>query len=167
MPILAPDSQAALDAAYREHYPKVRRYLRSALRDKERADDLAAETFILLARKLAEGVLPLDYEAYSMELARGQLRDERKRLARSREVLTDAEALGNVRSLPPLSIEDVEFQVDLDRAVRALPPTKRDTFILIELRGLTTRASAAVLGTSQPTEVRRRHQALALVRSAL
>lgn len=54
-----------------------------------------------------------------------------------------------------LTLADVEFRADFDRALRALPAEERDAVILTDLRGLTVREASGVLDTSYVTVHRR------------
>lgn len=62
------------------------------------------------------------------------------------------ESLATGRGLP-LSL--ASFPEDFDYAVRGLPESERDAFILTALRGLTTREAADVLDVSHMTVARR------------
>lgn len=173
------DVDQRLEAAFRAQYPTICKYLRSRLADKSRADDLAVETFTTYRAKLADGVFVHDVEAFLIEIAKGHLQNEIKRLARANEFeeLVSPEMMGRREAdaisrgyvgFSPLTIEDVEFQVDHDRAVRALPPAMRDSYILAELRGLSTREAAEVLGDrDHSTVVRQVNAAKSRIRTAL
>jgi RNA polymerase sigma-70 factor (ECF subfamily) len=172
--MLTTSSATALDSAYREHYPRIRRMFKSALKDQERAEDLAADTFVLLARKLEDGETPLHYGAYITVLAEGVLKNEIKRLARGKDTTAPvpaldaaSERLDHMFAYPPLSIEDVEFRCDFDRAVRELPEDAREAFILTELRGLTVREAAPIIGVHLDTVARRAEAARARIRSSI
>ena len=78
------------------------------------------------------------------------------------------EKLENLGALRPVgSQEPSTFLTDFDRAVRAVPEPERASFILTELRGLTEREAAGVLGLSHMTVNRRAANARLLVREAL
>ena len=188
-------TNALLEEAYAAHYPRIRKWLRGKFTDKERAEDLAVETFLTLARMLEAGKRPKDMEAYLMSLAEGRARNEKKRLSRSPEELMDGipaalarfednrgieleeevaktyardlEPLEWVGTPPPLTPEDVEFRADFDSALRELPECERDAFILTELRGLTVREAADVLGVARSTVDDRVAAARARLKSAL
>lgn len=192
METISAGTQGVLEDAYRAHYDRIRRWMRARINDKERAEDLAVETFLTLARKLEEGVEPRNMEAYLVKLASGHARNEIQRLAESREVLYESsewveEHRGaeprRGEEVPKLSAktrakdmeppewlwmspetpEDVEFRADFDRAVRALPADERDAFILGELRGLTAEEAGGVLGISNAAVSRRQKSARARV----
>lgn len=67
----------------------------------------------------------------------------------------------------PATLEDVEFRVAFDQVLRALPEMERDAFILTELRGLTERDAAAVLGVHQSTVHRRAEAARNFIREEI
>lgn len=66
-----------------------------------------------------------------------------------------------------LTIEGAEFHAGFDRAVRALPELERDAYILTELRGLTVREAAAVLGVGKSSVDRLRQAALTSIREEI
>lgn len=67
----------------------------------------------------------------------------------------------------PLPVELAEFPPEFDRAIRELPEDERDSFILTELRGATTREAADILGVSHMTVSRRSNAAHEHVRGLL
>lgn len=176
---LRASSSATLEAAYIEHYERIRKYLCAQLSDKATADDLAVEAFILLGRKLEEGVTIYHAGAYLTTLADGLLRNEVQRLARSVPskdmtpgAVDDEET--NYGPMTPvwhagttLTLEDIEFQVDHDRAVRALDSDPRNAYILTELRGLTVREASEVLDVGKSTADRWAAEARARIRTDL
>lgn len=185
---LSPRTNSALEAAYKTHYGRICSYLRRALQDKARAEDLAVETFIVYARKLEEGEQIEEESNYLTVIAGGLLDNELKRLARSKEEPADgtpeglcalvdgpaehdpwAEPTKRAEMLWPheLTIEDAEFRVDFDRAVRGLPKDERDAFILGELRGLASREAGEILGVSHREVQLRQESARARIKHAL
>jgi DNA-directed RNA polymerase specialized sigma24 family protein len=178
--ITRPEVDARLEAAYRAQFSPVRKYLRSRLSDKERAEDLAVETFMTFRGKLEAGEDIRDTEAFLIGIAKWHLSNEVQQLARDSELIElmepatmvlreeEASERGHVGPSPAMTIEDVEFQVDHDRAVRALPAPMRDSYILAELRGLTTREAAEILGDrDHSTVVRQANAARGRIRAAL
>jgi RNA polymerase sigma factor (sigma-70 family) len=60
-----------------------------------------------------------------------------------------------------------ELPVRLDMALHTMPDDARDAYILTELRGLTERDAAEMLGVSQPTIHRRAEAARNFIREEI
>jgi RNA polymerase sigma factor (sigma-70 family) len=168
---------------FQRHYDNVLSYLLTTPLDPARAEDLSAETFLTLHTKMGAGLeLPPDNaERWLIATAKNHLRNEKKRIARLHKagfsgilshpqlrLAEDEERLKEyIGSLPATSIEDIEFQTDFDRAIRALPSVDRDAFILTELRGLTSEEAAPLLDCSDRQVRYLRERATARLAEAL
>jgi RNA polymerase sigma-70 factor (ECF subfamily) len=69
--------------------------------------------------------------------------------------------------LPESSLEDEEVRRRLDEAIRQLPESLRQAFILREVEGLSTEEAAAVMGLSENAVKVRLHRARARLRDQL
>jgi len=137
------------------------------LGDRAAAEDVAAEAAIrvTLGGKPAR-LLPLityglavdEYRRRGYEIPSGLITDEDGDFtSRAAEFALPAAA----------TYETVEFQDEFDAAVRGLEESERDAYILTELRGLSQREAADVLGTSQPTVHRRAEAARHFIKGAI
>ena len=142
----------------------MRAYLARKLKDFAAAEDIVSQAFIRLAAELDRGTVR-EPAGYLWAAVKTLLVDEARRREREQPhgLLTDDESppsSGTWRLAHPLSQDLAGFPDDFDLAVRELPESERDVFILTELRGLDQSESAELLGVSQPTVSRRRAAAL-------
>lgn len=136
-----------LEQAYREQWgPLVARLQRLPGVTRAEAEDRAQDIFLRMVdadRPVAE-LLPLAENTERVDVFR-------KRARQPETVDLDAIRNTELARTAPLSIERGTFARDFDAALRELPATERDAFILTELRGLTTREAASYLGVSNYT----------------
>jgi RNA polymerase sigma-70 factor (ECF subfamily) len=125
------------------------------LHDSEAADDVAQETFLRVWINRAE-IQPGQLRAYIFRVARNLVIDEtRKRGVR-------AQAIGIPLPMPPDRVVERAEQHDAIRhALDALPPRRREAFMLAYLHELSYKEAAEVLGVSVATV--KNHVAAALV----
>jgi RNA polymerase sigma-70 factor (ECF subfamily) len=125
------------------------------LHDSEAADDVAQETFLRVWINRAE-IQPGQLRAYIFRVARNLIVDEtRKRGVR-------AQAIGIPVPVRPDQLAERAEQHDAIRhALDALPPRRREAFILAYLHELSYKEAAEVLGVSAATV--KNHVASALV----
>lgn len=75
--------------------------------------------------------------------------------------------MGAIIALPALGSDDHLFTVAFDQAVRNLPETLRDVFILTDLRGLTAQEASIELGLPRSTVIFRADSARKTIRKEL
>jgi RNA polymerase sigma-70 factor (ECF subfamily) len=131
------------------------------LHDSEAADDVAQETFLRVWINRAE-IQPGQLRAYIFRVARNLVIDEtRKRGVR-------AQAIGMPLPIRPDQLAERAEQHDAIRhALDALPPRRRDAFILAYLHELSYKEAADVLGVSVATVKNHVSTALVDLRRAL
>jgi RNA polymerase sigma factor (sigma-70 family) len=125
-----------------EHRRLVNHY--AQLRPRAQAEEIADEAFARLQEKD-------DPDGDPAELLWGiafNVAKEHTRVARRDEKLRQEPCLGG-HAIPSIGI--AIFRADFDRAMRRLPPNLRAAFALTELRGLTERETAEVLGIARST----------------
>ncbi|HEY5989773.1 MAG TPA: sigma-70 family RNA polymerase sigma factor [Streptosporangiaceae bacterium] len=147
------------------------RYFNRGIRDRHEAEDMASRTFAYLGKALEQGPVK-DSAALLWTIAKRVLGMEYRARSR-RPVLVDPEQLealhfedsdqlGTRKSY--LTTNLATFPSDFDDAVRALPALDRDVLILTELRGLTVREAATVMGLSKSSADRCAQAAIRRVR---
>ena len=125
------------------------------LHDSEAADDVAQETFLRVWINRAS-IQPGQLRAYIFRVARNLIVDE----ARKRDVR--AQAIGIPLPMPADRLaERAEQHEAIKHALDALPPRRREAFILAYLHELSYKEIAEVLGVSAATV--KNHVASALV----
>lgn len=139
--------------------PKLRKYLRKRLHRPE-IEDVIAEAFTELQRMDEHTHVP----GMLWHIAFHKRADVYRRRARREYAEEQAEILHGT-AIP--NIETAIFRADFDRAFRRLPRLNAEAFALIELRGLTERETAQILGVSQSTAHRRCEAARSLLAEEL
>ena len=153
---LTAEAEQRLGTLYRSEYRSIRRYFRKRLGENE-AEDAAALVFVRLARAYDAGRDP-DLGLIVNAVAVDEMRARRYRPS------SYGLKPGEIEE-PVLYVVEPEtsprrsFRAAFDTALRGLPGAERDAFILIELRGLTSREAAGVLDTSHMTIHRRAESA--------
>ena len=142
----------------------IRRAAKRTLRDRDAADDVTARSFVRLAEALTAGTVA-NVEGLLTTISKNLIVDE-QRAAYRRPVPAGLEVVepgtnGNL----PASL--TTFPHEFDAAIRTLPDEQRAAYILTELRGLTVREAASVLGTSKSTVARAAEAAITSRRKEL
>jgi len=157
---------------YRSERADLEQLARKHTNDYHTAEDIVADAFIALWRKIERGE--------DIENAAGLLRTTVVSRARDhhrnhrREVLAGGfEELAAVADYaattpsPTDDYDDLQFRGAFDNAVRAMEEDTRDPFILTELRGLTVREAGTILDVDPATVSRRAEAARTHVRREL
>jgi len=151
--------KSACDECIVRYTPDVRRLARRLMRDEAEAEDVVQETFL----RAFKGIQQFD--------GRAQLRTWLYRIAyntalmhhrRTRPEVVPVDEVGDPPEgaivpkalfdwccLPEPEVGESELRAELVSAIRAMPETLRAAFVLRELEGLSTEATAEALGVSQ------------------
>jgi len=157
----------AFAALYRSHGARVYALCLRLAGDEAGAVELTQDVFVraweALPRFRGESALGswLHRIAVNVALMRG--RSDRRRLAR----VALSEDVGLHEDTPSVAPRDVESAVDLERALRALPPGARAAFVLHEVEGYTHEEIARHTGTAPGTVRAQLHRARRLLMEAL
>jgi len=126
------------------------------------------QTFVKLGEAMEQGRAECPRKLLPLIL-HGLVTDSIRQAARRPETLSLEQI--QEQQLPSgdtfLPIDQASLPTDFDVAVRGLPAPERDAFILTELRGLTVREAAEVLGISKSSVDRLDTAARATVREEL
>lgn len=157
----------ALDALIQRYWSPLIAYVVRLGATPDEAEDMAQQTFERLwerrsSWRLAGSVRGLLYRiAHNLAVS-----EHRSVQSRSRADSLGAEAAG--RPVTPLDVlENAELHDALDSAIRALPPRRREVFILRCVHELSYREVAEIMGISQQTVANQLSRALATLRSTL
>jgi DNA-directed RNA polymerase specialized sigma24 family protein len=137
-------------------FARATRQAERILGDFASAEDVAAEAVSRLVAGSSPDYLGLIVNGLALDEY-----DRRKRFIPYGDMtrdhgLLDIDQLPHVQYLTPAA---ASFRRGFDTGVRALPSADRDAFLLTDVRGLTEREAAHILGTSQPTVHRLRDTA--------
>lgn len=157
---MAPDRERLLSHLWVERAPQLRASIARRY-GTGMAEQAVAEAFTRLAAEAVTPTAPIAArKAWSI------VTDElRRKEAVVTVSLEDSGRDGIADSFP--SIETAMFRADFDRAFRSLPLEEAEAFTATELRGLTQREAADVLGVNQATVSRRAESARETLRKEL
>jgi RNA polymerase sigma-70 factor (ECF subfamily) len=128
---------------YRRHSALVHGFLCRCTGNREEAEDLTQEVFVLAWRKLSQYEKRSAFSTWLISIAVAQFRS-RRRSGRSREQRQAAwlaESTARTDDAPP-----PELVIDLERAINGLPERARLVLILHEINGLLHEEIATMLG---------------------
>ena len=152
----------AFEALYRTHAARIHAICLRLAGDRSVADELTQEAFVKAWRKLSShrgGSFGGWLRRIAIRVALDDRRAHARRLARVVPTGDPAEQAGHC-GRPGMAF-------DLERAIAALPPKARHTFVLREIEGLTHAEIAELTGVTEGTSKAQLHRARALLREAL
>jgi RNA polymerase sigma-70 factor, ECF subfamily len=158
------DRERRFAACFETHYPRVLAYGLRRLPDRAAADDVAAETFLVVWRRFEDA--PADVLPWLLAIARNVIRNE-SRSARRRGRLAERVAAENLasdrrRASGPIydSGDDAPRDtVAVHDALDRLSDGDREILLLTSWDGLDAGQAAAALGCSRGTFAVRLHRA--------
>jgi RNA polymerase sigma-70 factor, ECF subfamily len=136
---------AALETAFRRHYPALREKCRRMLRDSQEADDVAQETFVRLWNSEMVGHDPRQVTAWIYKTSTRIAIDRLRASANRGRLAPEPEDLA-----PDLAAR-LEARVGLARLVDELPEQELELLLLHRWDGLTHPEIAEVTGRSART----------------
>lgn len=159
--------ESVLAELLQEYWAPVVRFVRTILGDTDIAEDVAQETFVRLwtarERWRGEGALaPLLYR-----IARNAALDERKGRRRIGPIDAEPHVAIPTYEHPDAALETRDLERAIRRAVDALPPKRREIFLLARATDLTYAQIAEALGVSPQTVANQMSRALKDLREAL
>jgi RNA polymerase sigma-70 factor (ECF subfamily) len=160
--VAARSSETDVAALYDAHAVSLYRYLLTMLGRVSDAEDALQEVFLGVMRRRRRGGIR-NPRAYLWRAAHMQaLQVLRRRRRRDREC-----AAAELTWIDASQAEDPDLALDIDRAIRRLPPEQREVIALRIGEGLTFREVAEVLGIPLNTASSRYRRALARLRESL
>jgi RNA polymerase sigma-70 factor (ECF subfamily) len=151
----------ALAALYRDLHPRVLRYLWA--RDPSEAEDLAAETWLDVARGLHRfGGDEAGFRAWVFTIARRRLLDERRSATRRLTTPLPADRLallGETGNVEHEALVSIEAEAAL-RQIAELPVDQAEVVLLRVLADLSAQEVARILGKREGTIRVLQHRAL-------
>jgi RNA polymerase sigma-70 factor (ECF subfamily) len=159
--------RAAADLLVRAHEPWVRSAVYAVTGRREDVDDIVQQVWIRAWERLATLNDPSQIRAWLYRIARHAAIDAgiARRRRQSRQTALDEDLHGDATTVRPA--ERTELHETLLNAVRALPATYREPFVLRHLNGWTYAEIAEVLGLSVEAVETRLVRARGLLRESL
>lgn len=154
-----PEVAADFAGLFASHYGRVVRALELSGLGHAAAEDVAQEAFartLVHWRRVRRGSNPAGY------VFRAAFRLARRRLGGGRDLPLDEERAGEEGAL-----EAVPAQVDLERALQAMPPRRRACAVSCLVVGLSTAQTARALGIAEGTVRKQLEQARRTLRLQL
>lgn len=148
--------QARFEAAFESNYPAVVAFAGRRIQGRDRAQDMAAETFAIAWRR--RDSIPDPARPWLFGIALRVLANQRR--ADGRRQALNQRLAGELTIRPGSSLEDsVVRSQDFAAAFSQLSETEREVLCLVAWDGLTTREGAQVLGCSSAAFRVRLHRA--------
>lgn len=159
--------EAALGELVERHWTPLVKYACRLEGDLDRAEDVVQETFVRLWQKRAGWTLRGTVKAYLYRIARNlALQEQEKKLVRKR--WRDSAVMDQpLEPSPAEQLESRALQLELEHALHALAPRRREIVILARFHGLSYREIAEVMGISSQTVANQMSAALKQLRTAM
>jgi RNA polymerase sigma factor (sigma-70 family) len=160
----------AFEELYRQHVRRVFGLCWRLASDDSGAEELVQETFVRAWSNLASYRGEAPFASWLYRLAVNLALNERRSRRRAPFLALAPDELGNIaapgaRGTGPSATLDLG--VDLDRALRALPPRARAVIVLHDIEGHKHEYIATLLGMEPGTSKSQLHRARRLLREAL
>lgn len=151
MECIRADSSAALQELMSRHWSPIAQYSYRMLGDADEAQDIAQEVFASVWEHRARWTTYGSVNAYLHRIARNLALS---RLRKSRVRLVAADEIRRSAPKAPSPIDDAsrgELRAALEAALAALPPRRREAFILVRIQGLSLTEAAEIMGVIPQT----------------
>jgi RNA polymerase sigma-70 factor (ECF subfamily) len=160
------DDPAALGVILERYWAPVVRFATGFLHSRDAAEDVAQETFVRLWERRDAWQQEGSLRALLFRITRNLSLDEIRRRS-ARERADKRASRPALRSTAAENVEHEELGNIIARAVDALPPRRRDVFVLVRYHGLSYREAAQVLDLAPQTVANHLSMALANLRDSL
>ncbi len=159
----------ALDRLMDRHWSHIVAYLERMADVPEAAQDIAQEVFLRLWQQRVDWHPIGSLRSFLFSVARHlMLNQDKKRWREVRHLPSyRAELERRKQETPGESLERAELRVAVSQAVAALPPRRREVFVLARIHGLSYKEIADVMGISPQTVANQLSAAVAELRGIL
>src|SRR4051794_12482551 len=167
----------AFEALLRRHRAPLFTFLLRMLGDRERAEDLAQETFLRIVKGAQAWEHRSRFQSWMYAIARNLCADGARRDRFRKTESLDAEPVAGGATIadglqdpgpsPERAAESERLRPVLQRALLALPADQREVFVLREQAGLPFREIAEIVAANENTVKSRMRYALEGLRKAL
>ncbi|WP_232220094.1 RNA polymerase sigma factor [Prevotella falsenii] len=174
------DSSKKLNALIEENEPRLRRFVRSRVSNRDDANDIVQDTFFRLVKTVEMVETPIEQvSSWLFSVARNLIinKGKKKREVSLPEttyddndnVLSDFSDLLSADSdnIPDIAYLRSLVWAELDNALLELPDEQRTAFVLTEMEGLSSKEAAEKMGSTLNTFLSRKHYAVKAIRKRL
>jgi RNA polymerase sigma-70 factor, ECF subfamily len=142
--------QKAFERLYRSRFGPISRYVGSIVRDRDRAEDIVAQTFLLAWRDLGKLRLPERFDAWLYRIAHNQTMSEFSRRRPTTSLDDTPEIADEGRfALPERILDDADDARRVREALVLLPESHRQVLFLKFYRELSPSEIAQQLGKNE------------------
>jgi RNA polymerase sigma-70 factor (ECF subfamily) len=146
--------------------PRLRRYARALLRDREAADDLVQDSLERALSRLDNWRSGDSPQRWLFTIMHNLFIDQKRRVVRRQEVLPLSQDVADSIVSPPTQFESVVSR-EVFEALQAIVPERREALLLVAVEGLTYAEAAVVLGIPTGTVMSRIARAREELRASL
>ena len=161
--LAASGDQQAFERLYRQHVPRVHSLVRRMVGNEGSADELVQDVFVRAWQRLSTFRGEAAFGTWLHRLAVNLVLNWQKSAARGRRLFDDDAAL----DVTPGRRESPEDAMDLEEALKALPPGARQIFVLHDVEGFKHEEIAGMLEITAGTSKAQLHRARKLMRRNL
>lgn len=162
------DDTDALEALLSRYWSRIALYAADIVGSVDDGRDIAQETFIRLWQTRARWVARGSVRSLLFGLAHNLAIDHLRKPAVRRRHTPRLDRIEDRTPATPADITEAhELDAALEAAIQALPPRRRETFVLIHTQGLSHREAAEVMGISPQTVANQMSSALTELRARL
>ncbi|MFN5309901.1 MAG: RNA polymerase sigma factor [Candidatus Kapaibacterium sp.] len=155
-------SNAAFEALYDRHSPRVYLYCRRVMGEVNVLDDVFQETFVRFYKSLLIERDMSNVPGFLLRIARNLCVAEKKKSYNQTVEFDEASMLGHASS-----VESDEMLALIDMAITMLPEEFREVWVMKECMGFSYNEIADTLQTTMPTVRTRLYRARNLIREIL
>jgi RNA polymerase sigma-70 factor (ECF subfamily) len=167
----------AFEALLRRHRAPLFTFLLRMLGDREKAEDLAQETFLRIVKGAAAWEQRARFQTWLYTIARNLCVDQSRRDRFRKADSLDAQgpddepamidSVPGSEAAPDRAAQNARLRPVLQKALLSLPPEQREVFVLREQAGVPFKEIAAMVGVNENTVKSRMRYALEGLRKAL
>jgi RNA polymerase sigma-70 factor (ECF subfamily) len=161
--LAASGDQQAFERLYRQHVPRVHSLVRRMVGNEGSADELVQDVFVRCWQRLSTFRGEAAFGTWLHRLAVNLVLNWQKSAARGRRLFEDDAAL----EVTPGRREQPEDAMDLEEALKSLPPGARQIFVLHDVEGFKHEEIAGMLEITSGTSKAQLHRARKLMRRNL
>lgn len=165
--LAAAGDRRAFERLYRTHVHRVYSVCARMVDDRARAEELTQDVFVRVWEKLGQFRGESAFGTWVHRLAVNLVLNDRKNEKRRTARFDDVEELDEVATAGAHAVETPGLAVDLEGAIRLLPPGARRVFVLHDVEGYTHEEIAGMLGVTSGGTKAQLHRARLLLKQAL